>query len=193
MRIALVLVMIASTAIAGPKKRHEHGTLVIVLDRSESMRGVRLDQAKEATRVAIAALDPSDDVAVIAFDSEAMFVWRPSVASKFKTGAIDRLQAGGGTNMVPALVEARDFLLDAKGKKHVLVLTDGETPEDGLDDVLATMSKATITITTVGVVGADRNLLNRIAEAGNGRVYMVDDLNVLPRVFVREVTTALPR
>jgi Mg-chelatase subunit ChlD len=188
-------IAMTAVAIAAPaKKPHEHGTFVVLLDRSGSMQGPRWEFAKEATKAAIAALDPSDDVAVITFDSEAMIVVKVQPAGKFAPQTLAKLQAGGGTNYLPALELAHKTLAKLKGKKHVVLLTDGQAPSDGIAERLEKMHDDAITLTTIGIGdGADRNLLMQMADAGNGRLWMVDDPSSLPKIFVKEVETALPR
>jgi hypothetical protein len=52
------------------------------------------------------------------------------------------------------------------------------------------MRAARITVSAVGVSGADRNLLSMIADNGDGRLYMTDDIGALPRIFMKETTEA---
>src|SRR5262249_57594341 len=47
-----------------------------------------------------------------------------------------------------------------------------------------------ITGPCVGVHGADRSLLSMIADAGDGRLYMVEDIGALPKIFMKETQEA---
>jgi len=114
-------------------------------------------------------------------------------AAKVDKRSIDRLQAGGGTDYVPALELAQQTLAKLKGKKHVVLLSDGEAPSDGLVERIHQMRESGITLSTIGIGDADRKLLTTMADAGNGRVYMADDLSLLTKLFVQDVATALPR
>jgi Ca-activated chloride channel family protein len=167
--------------------------LVLVIDRSGSMQGQKLEAAKESARVTAQVLEPTDMIGVVAFDSEAQVFIRPVRASaKTRISAeIARLQSGGGTNIYPGLREAFELLqgIDAK-VKHVIVLSDGEAPYDGIVDLVQDMRAARITVSCVGVAGADRNLLSIIADNGDGRLYMVEDLGNLPKIFMKETTEA---
>ena len=169
------------------------GTAVVLLiDRSGSMEGVRLEAAKEAARMTTEVLSPFDTIAIVAFDTEAQQVVVPQSASnKLRISTdISRLQAGGGTNIFPALKEAQAILKTealANHVKHVILLSDGESTSDGVADLVREMREAKITVSAVGVQGADRNLLSVIAGAGAGRLYMVEDLAQLPKIFIREV------
>ncbi len=165
--------------------------LVLVLDRSGSMQGPKLESAKEAARATAEVLQPDDIIAVVAFDSEAQTYVRPQrAANKMRISAeIARLTSGGGTNVYPGLREAYEILQQTNAKvKHVIVMTDGEAPYDGIADLAQEMRANRITISAVGVQGADRALLQMIADNGDGRLYMVDDINSLPRIFMKDTT-----
>ncbi len=167
--------------------------LVLVLDRSGSMQGPKLEAAKESARVTAEVLGKDDYIAVVAFDSEAQVYVRPQRASnRMRISAdIARLQSGGGTNIFPGLKEAFEILQGINAKvKHVILMTDGEAPLDGIPELVQDMRGARITVSCVGVQGADRNLLSTIADAGDGRLYMVEDIGALPKIFMKETQEA---
>ena len=74
--------------------------------------------------------------------------------------------------------------------KHVIVLSDGNAPYDGLGELADDMRAARITVSAVGIGDADKNLLQLLSERGDGRLYMTDDLASLPRIFMKETTEA---
>jgi len=160
------------------------------------MQGPKLDTAKQATRDVVESLDPADEVGVIAFDSEATVVvplQRASNRTKIEA-AIKDVTAGGGTNILPALKGALTALRGSKLKlKHILLLTDGEAPYDGIPELLKDVEYDHITISTIGVQGADRNLLALISDAGGGRLYMVEEVGSLPKLFLKELKAAFKR
>ncbi len=167
--------------------------LALVIDRSGSMQGPKLEAAKESARVTAEVLSPNDIITVVAFDSEATTYVRPQRASNRTRISTDisRLQSGGGTNILPGLREAYEILQGVNAKvKHVILLSDGEAPSDGLVDLVSDMRSARITVSAVGVDGADRNLLSMITDAGDGRLYMVDDIGALPKIFMKETMEA---
>ncbi|HEX4450001.1 MAG TPA: VWA domain-containing protein [Kofleriaceae bacterium] len=167
--------------------------LVLVMDRSGSMQGAKLEAAKESARVTTEVLSPNDFISVVAFDSEAMVLVRPQRAGNRAaiSREIARLQSGGGTNIYPGLKEAFDILQGINAKvKHVILMTDGEAPTDGLTDLVGEMRQSRITVSCVGVQGADRGMLQMISEAGEGRLYMVEDIGALPRIFMKETQEA---
>ena len=167
--------------------------LVLVIDRSGSMQGPKIEAAKESARVTTEVLSPNDVIGVVAFDSEAQVFVRPQrAANKMRISAeIARLQSAGGTNIYPGLREAFELLQGINAKvKHVILLSDGEAPYDGIVDLVQDMRAARITVSAVGVAGADRNLLSQIADTGDGRLYMTEDIGALPRIFMKETTEA---
>ena len=168
--------------------------LVLVLDRSGSMQGPKLEAAKESARATTEILSPDDYIAVIAFDSEAMRLVPPqrsgirlSISYRIAT-----LQAGGGTNIYPGLKDAFEILQTTNAKvKHVILMTDGEAPVDGIAELVRDMHSARITVSCVGVGSdADRGLLQMIAQEGDGRLYMVEDIGSLPKIFMKETQEA---
>jgi len=167
--------------------------VVLVLDRSGSMQGPKLEAAKESARVTAEVLSPNDYISVVAFDSEAQVYVRPQrAANRMRISAeISRLQSGGGTNIYPGLKEAFEILRGINAKvKHVILLSDGEAPHDGIPELVQDMRGERITVSCVGVQGADRNLLSMIADNGDGRLYMVEDIGALPKIFMKETQEA---
>ncbi|WP_029214936.1 VWA domain-containing protein [Kallotenue papyrolyticum] len=161
--------------------------LVLVLDRSGSMAGHKLELAKEGAAQAFTTLEERDHIGVIAFDTDADWIVplqrRPDAASFIR--AVGGIAEGGGTDLRPGLEQATAALLTADAKvKHIMLLTDGQA-ERNYDDVIQRMRQAGITLTAVGIDDFDPHLREVAAQTG-GRFYAVRDLNDVPRVFFDE-------
>jgi len=165
--------------------------LVLVIDKSGSMSSDdKLDLVKEAARATARTLEPSDELGVVAFDSRPITLVRLQPAGNRIRIASDirRLTAGGGTNALPALREAYLQLAGSDARvKHVILLSDGQSPENGIAALLGDMRDADITVSAIGVgAGAGKDLLRRIASRGRGRFYYSHDGTDVPRIFSRE-------
>jgi Ca-activated chloride channel homolog len=166
--------------------------LALVIDRSGSMAGEKLDLTKQAARATAEALPPSDQIAVVVFDSQSQPVVQLQRAANRQRIASDigRIQASGGTNILAGLREAVEELLPARArKKHIILLSDGQSPYDEIPDLVDAASAARITISAIGVGdGADQTMLKMIAERGGGRFYQTRDPASIPRIFSRETS-----
>lgn len=168
--------------------------MVLVIDKSGSMGGEKIEMAKEAAKSAAELLGPKDKLGVIAFEGD--FYWISELQSASNKGKIideiSRLEAGGGTTMYPAMEEAYNALNGTSAKlKHVIMLTDGISSPGDFQGMASTMAAARITVTTVAVGdGADNALLEEIANLGQGRSYVATDPSSLPQIFAKETMTA---
>jgi Ca-activated chloride channel family protein len=151
-----------------------------------------MELTKEAARATVEMLPPADLVAVTVFDSQAAAIVHLQRASNRVRilGDIGRIQPSGGTNILAGLREAFDELAPARArKKHIILLTDGQSPYDGIPELIDAAREQHITISAIGVGdGADQAQLRMIATRGGGRFQQARDPSSLPRLFSRETS-----
>jgi Ca-activated chloride channel family protein len=164
--------------------------MALVIDRSGSMTGLPMEMAKAACRATVETLQGDDMIEVIAFDStpQRFVKMQPARYRARIQNDIARIQPGGGTEIFSSLDMAyQDLSVVQARKKHVVLLTDGQAPVQGIKDLATGMLAEAITVTTVGLgEGVNQELLRSIADAGGGRFHLVPDPNSLPKIFTRE-------
>ena len=164
--------------------------MVMVLDRSGSMTGYKLDIAKEAAARSVELLREEDTFGFIAFDDRPWEIIETSPI-KDKKKVIDQitsLTSGGGTEIFASLSMAYEKLspLELK-RKHIILLTDGQANnQPDYQSMIEEASEREITLSTVAIgADADRTLLNQLAEYGEGRFYDVSDVSTIPSILVK--------
>ncbi len=117
----------------GQRKRKELD-LVLLIDRSFSMRGQKLEFAKSAALSTLDLLDEHHRLAVIAFDSRPYeVVPLAEVGSKRRAeDLISSMSASGQTNVYNALWHGYRMLQNSTAKtKHMILLSDGNSAPPG--------------------------------------------------------------
>jgi len=169
--------------------------LVIALDRSYSMKGRKMEMAKEATRAALDLLEEQHRFGVVAFDSQTYIaVPMQYVRSRRKAeDQISRIQASGQTNIYPALGIVYRLLQKTDSKaKHVILLSDGDTHPADFETLVKRMAGEKIVVSTVAVgADADRALMSDIAKWGKGRAYVAENAESIPQIFIEETERAV--
>ncbi|MFC4409378.1 VWA domain-containing protein [Chungangia koreensis] len=165
--------------------------IVIVLDRSGSMMGSKLELAKEAAARSVELLRDGDTLGFIAFDDRPWEIIETGELTD-KEEAVNQIlsvPAGGGTEIYSSLEMAFQNLQDLKlQRKHIILLTDGQSATQ--NDYQALIEEGLEHNTTLSTVSigqdADRNLLEMLAEIGAGRYYDVQDESTIPAILSRE-------
>ena len=168
--------------------------VVLVLDKSGSMSGPKIEMARDAARATVKTLRPVDKIGVISFDET--FNWvidmGPATDLEQKSALIGEITANGGTKIYQAVQAAYDAIVDQQAsRKHIILLTDGvSTP--GTQEDFPQLEKDSlakhITISTVGVGDyINRELLDELAKKTNGKSYFVQDPASIPEIINGEV------
>ena len=168
--------------------------LVLVIDKSGSMSGLPIQMARQAAKASVELLSPQDQTAIIAFDSESYLISDMRRASEKDSiqAAIDTIEEAGGTDMYPAMQQAKQLLDNCSAKiKHMICLTDGQTEDRGFAELTQALADSGVTVSTVALGdGAAGELLQSIAEVGKGRFYSAQDPASVPQIFTRETMQA---
>ena len=176
--------LLASPQIEASDAKRPRKTVVCVLDRSGSMSGNKIEQAREALKFVINNLREGDLFNIIAYDST-VESFRPELQRyDEKTrlaalGFIESLYAGGSTNIHGALTTALGMLQDSSRPSYVIFLTDGlpttgVTNEGQIVDAAGDANKVRARLLSFGV-GYDVNsrLLDRLSRSNHGQSLFV--------------------
>lgn len=177
--------------------------IALVIDRSGSMAGEKLDHAKRAAKYVVDQLSSDDFVAIVQYDDDVQVV-APSTNASDKEALkrkIDQIAAGGYTNLSGGMEEGyaqvrRSYRSGAVNR--VLLLSDG-LANAGITDPAALQQIAKdrnlnqgMTISTFGL-GLDYNetLMTNIAEHGSGNYYFIRNPEEIPAIFQKELNGLL--
>jgi Mg-chelatase subunit ChlD len=177
--------------------RQPRVALALVIDKSGSMSGPKIEMAKEAAVRSLAVLGSLDQAAVLTFDTVPQWVAPPTpltdAGRQQLDDAIGSIDAGGGTEIYPAVETAFEALRDVDADvKHLIVLTDGQDAgASSYQSLLDDMRAARVTVSTVAVGDdADQGLLSALARAGRGRFHFTNNPSEIPDIFTRETLMA---
>ncbi len=167
--------------------------MILIIDKSGSMSGPKMELAKNAAKAAVELLSPTDSLGVIAFDGAPVWV-QPFSLLADRDSVLERISAiapGGGTSLFPAMVEANTAMQVSDSRiKHVLILTDGYSSEGDFESIATQLISSGVTVSAAGLGDADRALVEKLAAIGRGRHYFTNDPQSVPQIFARETMLA---
>jgi Ca-activated chloride channel family protein len=171
--------------------------VLLVIDQSGSMKGERIEQAKEAALMAAERLGDEDVLGVVSYSDNANVV---APAARLRDAdavrrAIRRLEATGRTALYAGVSqgirELRPFL-DPYKVNRVILLSDGlanvgpSTPHE-LEGLGREAARQGISVTTIGLgLGYNEDLMTRLALASDGNHAFVEHPDDLVRIFNEE-------
>jgi uncharacterized membrane protein len=174
-----------------PPKSPEGTCVVLIIDKSSSMEGRKMELARLSAIGVIDNLRLTDYVGVLIFDNSNQ--WAVPIRKAEDKALIKRLIAGvtpdGGTQIAPALAEAyRKTQASSATYRHIVLLTDGISEEGDSISVAKDALGKKITISTVGL-GQDVNraYLEKIAQLAKGRSYFLTDPAGLEQILIKDV------
>ena len=148
--------------------------LCLVIDRSTSMQGARLDQVKAATLQIIDSLRESDTFSVVAFSDRAEVVVSAQRSQADRTHSkakVSTVSAAGGTEILQGVLSGLTELhhhLSPAAVNHLLLLTDGRTYGDE-DDCLMLANLAASDGIAISGLGIGNEWNDRFLDELTGR------------------------
>ncbi|MGK7929410.1 MAG: macro domain-containing protein [Spirulina sp.] len=170
----------------------------LVIDRSGSMQGLKIDYARRAARYAIEQLLPSDRVSVTIYDD----VVETIVPNTFAIDKIDilnrldRIDARNSTALHDGWLEGGIQVsqhLDRERLNRIILLSDGlancgETNPDVIGTDVKGLAKRSVSTTTMGMGEYyNEDLLELMARCGDGNYYYIESPEELPAIVENEM------
>ena len=188
---------------AAPEDADRAGlNLALVLDRSGSMRGDKIQHLREAARALIAMLAPRDTLAVVSY-AEDVTTLVPSGPVRDRDGVarlLDGLMARGGTNLSGGWLEGVAHVerhRQKRGVNRVLLMTDGLATRGILDTaqlvkMVGKKKRKEIVTSAFGFgEGFNEDLLIGMAKASGGSFYYIEEPDDAPAAFTQELGNLL--
>jgi Ca-activated chloride channel family protein len=163
----------------------------------------KLPLLKSSFRLLVDKLQPTDTISIVTYAGEAGTVLEPTkVAEKAKIlDAMDRLAPGGSTAGAAGIEEAyrlaeQAFIKD--GVNRVMLATDGDfnvgpASDEVLKTLIETKRKSGVFLSVFGFGEGNYNdqMMQVIAQNGNGVAAYVDTLSEAEKTLVQEATASL--
>jgi len=171
--------------------------LEVVLDRSGSMQGDRLEAAKAALESLVDRLDPTDSFGLVVFDDDVQVAVPagPLTDKDWVRYRIRCIESGGMTNLSGGLLrglqEARR--VGAGGSTTLVLLSDGHanmgvTSQDDLGSIASGARRRGVTMSTIGMgLDYDEALLAVLSEGGAGNAHFAEEADAAGAALASEV------
>lgn len=165
--------------------------LCLVIDRSTSMQGPRLQHVKEATNFIIDALEPWDVFSVVTFSDRAEVVIpaQSKIDRLFARSQVSAIRSSGGTEILHGMLAGLNEIERWRSPglvNHMILLTDGQTYGGEEQCILQAEAagRRHIGISTMGI-GQDWNdeLLDDVARKSGGTSTYIDHAARVAEVF----------
>lgn len=172
--------------------------LSLVIDRSGSMAGDKIDYTKQAAQFLVQHLSSQDTLSVVLYNDKVETLIPPETISNkdMVNQALDRIRVRGTTNLSGGWLEGCRHVRSAMAETHlnrVILMSDG-LANRGVTDMATLVGMAQqkrdegISTTTMGL-GNDFNedLMMEMASAGGGAFYFIESPEVAPLIFHEEL------
>ena len=173
--------------------------MVIVLDRSGSMKGRKIKDARQAVLELLSSLSAEDRFALVTYSDGvhiASGLSNVTDANRVRmASAVNTIRAGGGTNLGAGLQAGIDILISPSHHTNaakVILISDGLankglTDVKALSDIAAVAVEKEFAVSTVGVgVDFNEHLMTAIADQGTGSYYYLENPAAFAEVFQKE-------
>lgn len=169
-------------------------SIAVVLDTSGSMGGEKIEQAKDSVAKLLRDMRDDDEIALVRYATDSEIVQPLARVGAVRAALIQKvlaIQAGGGTNIPPALARGLDALRTASSGrvKRVVLVSDGlDSTRTESERIARDAAERLVTVSSLGIgLDFDEAYMGGVAIAGHGNFGFVRDAAALATFLRREL------
>ena len=197
-----VLKVTLDAAASSNQSKRPPVNLCVVLDRSSSMSGPKIEKAKEAAIVALRRLSSQDLFSLVVYnnDVETLVQAQTAANTDWIIDRIRNIQSLGNTALFGGVSQGASEVrknVDNKYVNRIILLSDGQanvgpsSPAE-LGRLGTSLMKEGIAVTTVGLGnGYNEDLMVELAGKSDGNTYFAESSDDLPGIFAKELGDVL--
>ena len=198
--VTVVLEIGASNTPTPERKSSANVDMVMVIDRSGSMQGEKLQHAQSAALDLIAALNAEDRWGLLTYSDNVRKVTAltPTTTENqaLLVQGVENIHAAGGTNLGAGLKAGIAMLKRASASENIkklVLISDGLANKGvihptALTQMAAVSAEHGVVVTTVGVgLQFNEHLLTALADHGAGNYYYLENPDAFKDVFISEL------
>ncbi len=187
-----------------PKGQAPHANLVFLIDTSGSMYSPdKLPLLRNSFKLLLQSLKPDDTVSIVTYAGSAGMALAPTRAGDKNRimAALDQLDAGGstaGAEGIRLAYQLAEQQMKKGGVNRVILATDGDfnvgiSNTEELKSFIARKRKTGVTLSVLGFGHGNYNdqLMQTLAQNGNGNAAYIDSLSEARKVLVEEAGSTL--
>ncbi len=187
-----------------PRIEAPSANLVFLIDTSGSMEAPdKLPLLRNSFKMLLETLDPDDVISIVTYAGSAGIVLEPTRASNKAAifSALDNLNAGGGTaggEGIRRAYQLAESHMKDDGVNRVILATDGDfnvgiSDDQELKSFVERKRENGVTLSVLGFGHGNYNdeLMQTLAQNGNGNAAYIDNLNEARKVLVEQASSTL--
>jgi VWFA-related protein len=162
-------------------------SVTLVIDRSGSMSGTPVAEAKLAAKQFVSTMNPLDRCAIVSFESTSRIDQVITSDTTLLNAAIDGISGSGGTSILTGTAQGLGQLLQETNSRNLIVFSDGQ---DGttttLQAVIDSARNNNIRIYSIGIgSSASRTILGALADSTGGYFTAAPDAAALAGLYAQ--------
>jgi|GEM_PF-2503975 len=168
-------------------------SVILILDKSGSMKGEKMAKAKASLLEFINLMEPEDKAGLIVFDDRVNIVSELTSDKELLKQKVNDVEIGGNTAMYDAVYTGIEKMIPVSGRKVVIVLTDGKSNR-GIHAYKDTMEYAAVNNTSIYTIGLGNDVrkeqLESLAKESGGEYFFTPTPEMLV-TFYEKIGTQL--